>query len=321
MSHPKTKPQHWRAGASISANADSELQKHLSVLHGLYGNHAAVDFSEACRRAGLVVNGSAIADGTLHRVPVEGDKSGTRNGWYCLHLDGVPAGAFGSWKGDWRETWRGGGTELITAAERQRLDKMVTAAKHQRDAETLQRWSAARESAAQEWARAVKADAAHPYLVRKNVKTHGIRQRDDVLLIPMRDGDGVLWNIQSIANNGTKRFRYGGRKTGTYHAIGGPIKEALCIVEGYATGASVHESTGLPVAVAFDCGNLAPIARVLRAKYPTARITLCADNDIHTEGNPGLTKATRAAAEIKAWVAIPPAGFNDFNDAACGVMI
>ena len=31
---------------------------------------------------------------------------------------------------------------------------------------------------------------------------------------------------------------------------------ALFIVEGYATGATVHEATGHAVAVAFDAGNL-----------------------------------------------------------------
>jgi putative DNA primase/helicase len=37
-------------------------------------------------------------DGRVHRYRVQGDKSGSRNGWYVLHAHPVLAGAFGSWK-------------------------------------------------------------------------------------------------------------------------------------------------------------------------------------------------------------------------------
>ena len=37
-------------------------------------------------------------DGRLVRYRVEGDKPGSRNGWYVLHSQPMMAGAFGSWK-------------------------------------------------------------------------------------------------------------------------------------------------------------------------------------------------------------------------------
>ncbi|MEO5813008.1 MAG: toprim domain-containing protein, partial [Rhodanobacter sp.] len=156
---------------------------------------------------------------------------------------------------------------------------------------------------------------AHPYLIAKGVHAHGIRQVKGLLLIPLRDADGVLWNVQTIAPDGTKRFLSGGRKRGLYHGIGASVTGLLCVAVGYATAASVHEATGYPVAAAFDCGNLESVAKVLRAKYPQVMITICADNDVHTPGNPGLTKATIAARVIGGNVAIPPDGYNDFNDA------
>lgn len=35
-------------------------------------------------------------DGRLHRYRIDGDRTGTLNGWYVLHSDHPPTGAFGS---------------------------------------------------------------------------------------------------------------------------------------------------------------------------------------------------------------------------------
>lgn len=316
MAHIRQRPGGNRGE---SGNAVRAGRGDFTALHALYGSDVCSTFADTARGRGLLIEGPAIGDGSLHRVHVNGDKRGTRNGWYLLHLDGVPAGAFGSWKGDWRETWHAYGSDQIPASQRMRLNAAITEAKRQRDAETQQCWQAAAQAAQALWRAAGAADSAHPYLLRKSVKAHGLRQSGGLLLVPMRDADGVLWNLQTIAADGTKLFRKGARKTGNYHAIGGPVTDVVHIAEGYATAASIHEATGQPVAVAFDCGSLAPVARVLRAKYPRARIILCADNDTTTPGNPGLTKATAAAAEVGGRVALPPDGFNDFNDAARGV--
>ena len=65
--------------------------------------------------------------------------------------------------------------------------------------------------------------------------------------------------------------------------------------------------------VAFDAGNLMPVALAFRKKYPDMDIIICADNDTETEGNPGLTKAKEAAKAINARLAVPPIS-GDFND-------
>lgn len=79
----------------------------------------------------------------------------------------------------------------------------------------------------------------------------------------------------------------------------------LCICEGYATAASIYKATGWAVAVAFDAGNLTPVAKALHEKYPDQKIIVCADNDIKTLGNPGVARAREAAAAVGALVAIP----------------
>ena len=84
-----------------------------------------------------------------------------------------------------------------------------------------------------------------------------------------------------------------------------PMGSTLLICEGYATGATLHESTGHAVAVAFNAGNLKPVAMALRDRYPDFRLILAADNDRHTPGNPGLTKANEAALVVGGLVAAP----------------
>ena len=84
--------------------------------------------------------------------------------------------------------------------------------------------------------------------------------------------------------------------------------EPLCLCEGYATGASIYEATSYPVAVAFNTGNLLPVAQSLRARFPDSRLVLCADDDAATDGNPGLTKAKEAARAVGGLLAVPDFG-------------
>ncbi len=169
------------------------------------------------------------------------------------------------------------------------------------------------------------------YLVRKGVLPYGVRfSSGGGLFVPMRDAAGKLWNRQRIApekpaNGGTdKLFQKGGRKSGLWHLISPTASAApavLLIAEGYATGASLHQATGYPVAVAFDAGNLAHVAKALRTLYTTALLVLCGDDDVQTNAqrghNPGRDKAT-AAARAVGGLAVFPAGLHDggsdFND-------
>jgi len=92
--------------------------------------------------------------------------------------------------------------------------------------------------------------------------------------VPMQDRAGKLWGYQFINPQGGKKFLKFGRKSGLFHLIEGEGPPALC--EGYATGASIHQATGWSVAVAFDAGNLKPVAEALA---PDGVRLICADND------------------------------------------
>jgi putative DNA primase/helicase len=196
---------------------------------------------------------------------------------------------------------------------------------------------AAREALAM-WANASE-QGASPYLVRKGVSAHGVRfLADGTLVVPMRNAAGELQNLQRIAptrpagDAPEKRYLAGGRKSGLCHVIGdvdgAPV---LLLVEGYATGASVHEATGRPVAVCFDAGNLVHVAKALRERWPGLPMLVCGDDDRDTEArsrkNPGREKAEAAAraastAEGVASLALPVGlvdGGSDFNDLAAHV--
>lgn len=259
------------------------------------------DFAQVIEAAGLHP-AHIVADGRLHRCPAKGDRHGKESGWYVLHLDGTAAGVFGDWRSGLSEQWRHASTQAMTPDELARLRRGVAEAKAQRERERQRNRITAQRVAVERWKRATEAAPSHPYLRRKRVAVHGIRQLGALLLVPMRDASGTLWAVQSITGDGEKRFLRGARKRGLYHAIGAPVNSVLCIAEGYATAASIYEATGYPVAVAFDCGNLLPVARTLRGKYPHARFIVCADNDTETQArigrNPGIEAATAAAQAV-----------------------
>lgn len=247
------------------------------------------------------------ADGKVHRFRVEGDKSGSQNGWYVLHSHPVLAGAFGSWRTGATHSWREEGAKPLTAAEQAELRRQFAAMQAARAAEQEAVHQAARERAQKLWELARPAHDGHPYLARKRVRAIGLRQLRESLLVPLRDGAGCLHSLQFIGPDGAKRFLTGGRMAGCYFAIGRPVGELL-LAEGYATAATVFQATGVATAAAFNCGNLLAVARALRAKFPCLRIIVCADNDAATPGNPGLTKATEAARAVQGFVALPRFG-------------
>lgn len=262
-------------------------------------------FVQAMSAAGLEpVKRIDLVDGKLVRFRVQGDKPGSRNGWAVLHHQPIAAGAFGSWRTGEHHTWKATSNETMTPAERAELQHKLQAAQRMRMEEEARVRTAAAARAAKLWSGAKPATDDHPYLQAKGVHAFGLRALRDQLMIPARDADGRLHTLQFIGPDGAKKFLTGGRISGCYFAIGRPA-DVLLLAEGYATGATLYQATGSAVAVCFNCGNLLPVARALRAKFPRLQFVVCADNDIGTPGNPGLTAAHQAARAVGARVAFP----------------
>lgn len=280
---------------------------------------ATEQFREAIQSAGLHPPDTIEPDGKLHRF-ASNDKRGDDAGWYVLHDGGVPAGAFGDWRTGASQTWRANIGRKLSPAEVAAHRAKVEAMRREREAEEARQQKEAAAKAGEVWKAARPAPAGHPYLVARGIGPNGARVQDDRLLIPLC-ADGVIHSMQHIAADSDKRFLPGGRVAGCYFSMGSPKgAAALCIAEGFATGASIHEATGYPVAVAFYAGNLCAVAIAMRGKFPELRLILCADDDYRTEGNPGLTKATEAAQAVGGLLALPdfganrPEGAKDFND-------
>ena len=276
-------------------------------------------FRTAMLDAGLTPPEAIEADGQLHRYHVEGDKAGSKNAYYVLHLDGRAAGVFGSWKSGLRSTWAADGKRMSEAA-REAFSKLIEAARLKAQAERRAEHEARAIEARSEWAAAEPANPAHPYLIRKGVKPHNLRQRGGLLIVPLFDAFGLLWNVQRIQADGGKRFKPG-RAGGLFSPIG-DLNEprTILICEGWATGATLHEETGHPVLCAMNAGSLLPVATAARSAWAGAELVICADNDRQTEGNPGVTYATAAAKAVGAKLIVPqfPDGVpgSDFNDLA-----
>lgn len=280
------------------------------------------EFCDALNDAGLGVPKAGLqADGQLHRYQGEDDKPGRRNAWYVLHLDGCPAGAFGSWRTGFSSYWRAKSVRANPVAD-ECLRRAIAKAKARADSERRTNQCAASFRALSRWNAANAADPSHKYLTSKRVLPHGIRQHGTALLIPLIDADGKLWNIQTIQPDGTKRFQKAARVTGCFAPVGTlPADgDSLYICEGWATAATLHSDSGLTVLAAMNAGNLKHVAIAARDRWPRSEIVICGDDDRNTPGNPGRTKANEAAVKIGATVAFPTfsdgESGTDFNDLA-----
>jgi putative DNA primase/helicase len=278
------------------------------------------EFRDAIIAEGLTPPKVIVGDGRIHRFPSNGHAKDDA-GWYKLHLDGVPAGAFGCWRSQIKQTWCAGSEAMLTPELRAEREAFLANAQREAEAERQRCYNEAAIKARHIWDAATDAPDDHDYLERKGVKSHGLRCDGERLLVPVIR-DRRLRSLQLIDRDGGKLFLEGGEAGGGHFYIGGVSEEQIYIVEGYATGATVHEVTGETVAIAFNAGNLVAVAKAVRAKFSNSEIIVAADDDYRTEGNPGVTKAREAAAAIGGKVVVPefgdnrPEGATDFNDMA-----
>ena len=276
--------------------------------------------------AGLPCSDDLIADGKLHRYDVQGDRPKSGAGWYVLFDDmGFQAGSFGSWKTGEKTNFCSKSPKEFSAEEKALYKSQMAVAKLKREAEQAKVEQGCRDWCAKVWPTATKATDDHPYLVKKGVPALGLKMYKDSLMVPLRAiGDNTIHGIQFISPDGTKKFKTGTNKKGKYFKIGKSIDNTGIICEGFATGASIHISTGYGILVAFDAGNLKPVAEAFRACAPEAKIILAADDDQWTAGNPGITNATDAAKAVRGSVVRPrfratetkPTDFNDLYSLA-----
>lgn len=291
------------------------------------------------RDFGLIVG--SIDTGKMQRCKVENDSE--KRGWYMLHDlrlddgDTVLVGSFGMWRGNENNAQK---VELakrtLTDDQRAALKKRMADDKKRIEAERQRLASKAAKRAQQVWNKLLPVGTCQ-YLESKSVQAHGLRFSDSgCAYVPMLDGNGAVHGLQILLPKGHKRITQTGRnkdfwpaglvKKGHWFQLGA-VRDVVLIAEGYATAASIFEATGLPVAVAFDAGNLLPVAEAIKKRHRSVKVLICADDDFKSEGNPGMSAASAAALSVNGAIIAPvftidrevgKKGLTDFNDLHLG---
>ncbi len=282
-------------------------------------------FIKAMRDAGISTQEKIHADGNIHRIYVDGDKAGSRNGWYVVHND-HSFGAFGCWKRNIKKTWFSGDDFYSSCEAKNRYDLIQKNTKKQRENNKAKIVARCQHEASYIWNLSGEATNDHPYLRMKKVNSYGLRLYKKQLVVPIRNVKNDLCGLQYIDHKPNadgsflKKSLPGSDINGNYYLFGCNPNDFIYLAEGYATAVTIHEATGQAVAVSFGAGNLKSVAQSIMKKYPTARLVICADNDRDADKNTGLMAATEAAQLVGALLAVPmfPTAVEgtDFNDLA-----
>lgn len=283
------------------------------------------NFIDAIDTAGLIPPSSIEINGKINRFSSNGRK-GDKAGYYCLHNNGnnFIAGFFGCWRTGIYQTWSNiSRSELNNDRMWDEYQQAIVASRRKAAEERRLEAQTAAKRAEKIWDNATHNAEDHPYLKKKGVHSYGLRvDENNNLLIPVIDFDKKIHSLQQIPidPNQRKHFLADGIISSNFFLILG-IEEIIYIAEGYATAASIHESTGATVYIAFSAVNLIRVAQKVREKNPEAKIIIAADDDALTAGNPGLTQAREAARITKSFIVSPKFGvetdrgkFSDFND-------
>ena len=221
-----------------------------------------------------------IDDDKMHRYRLAGDKPKTENGSYILRIDpdGFAVGGCMNFRDQVWHKWHSNRPRKITDEDRAEWKKRQADAREKQERERAEEAQAAADKAKKIWAAADRT-GSNAYLERKGFTAEaiGCRMSRGSVAVPMWR-DKKLVGLQFIDADGDKLFMKGCAKDGSYHAIKGD-GDMIVIGEGLATMAAVHAALGCSVIVAFDAGNLKPVAVAMRKQYPDARIVFAADGD------------------------------------------
>lgn len=249
--------------------------------------------------------------GRLRKCRVEGGGREKR-GWYWLHEvvsdagDLLIVGGFGQWRG--AENYKHKVRVKKEGWSREQLESMrrrIAEDSKRADQVRARETERAAAAAAKAWAKCSPTGDAE-YLRRKGVGAHGIRfSPSGAIVLPLLDTAGQIHGLQVIRTSAEAKsnkrpekefWPRGVAKKGHFHLIGMPTTIGL-IAEGYATGASGHEATMLPTAIAYDAGNIAAVAAALRKRYKGVRWLILADDDVGQKCN---------ACGARVWLATDP---------------
>lgn len=144
-----------------------------------------------------------------------------------------------------------------------------------------------------------------------------------IAVIPMRDFDGDIWNIQYIGSDGQKNFQSGGRIKGLFNVVS-PFCEddTIYLGEGYATTLSFYLATGESTVACFSASNIKNVIKeFIDHGYKPEQLIVLADwdggNAPHI-GNTGMIEVQKIRKEFGVRAIYPWGGLHsssyDFSD-------
>ena len=286
------------------------------------------DLISEMRSNGLLVD-FLDTTGNLVRVSVSAtansrpDKANERSGFYAYNqLDNNFVCIYGNWRTsqEWKFTSYNP-NEMSAEQKRLMQTKLEESQKRREEAKTKKQEEVS--IYAKEKFASANEVTDHNYLNDKKVKSYGLKTINGNLLIPVhsitKSDNGILVNdiksLQYIFPDGSKKFVGGGEIKGNVFLIGCeatelPYLDTLILCEGYATGSSIFEATGLPVAVVFSA-NFCLTASVRLRKVTGAKFVIALDNDTSGIGEKNANEVVNAVSNC---VSRLPSITGDFND-------
>lgn len=259
-----------------------------------------------------------VTDGKLHRFrPSWEPKPNKKRAWYVLFSfrtdsgSELISGSFGWFKGAESYVYN---VELypeqkLSPTERTRLDQEQAEKRRLADQERQAEAQRAADKALSIW-NACSINGHSSYLQRKKIAGVNVRYSRGSIVVPVQDFDGKLYGLQFIDGEGNKRFLTGTQKKGRFCLLAMVADQSgsVGVCEGYATGVSCYMATQWPIFVAFDAGNLEPVARAIRERHPQMKIVIFADDDFDNPDNPGRRHAEAAARSVGGIALFPSIG-------------
>lgn len=306
------------------------------------------EIEDDCRKfmseMGIPLQGAFIADGKPKRYSADQNPKKEDEWYVCFQGvsgSGIPYinTVFGSWSTGERyyfNSFERYKEKLLPTQLRELRQRWKSQNEEvQRDLKVLHDEAAEKAKAIWENASELVSDeAASAYTVLKGIKPFGARYCNNskgypCMVIPIKNGAGDIRSLQffSVGKDGTKykAFMPKGEVKENFYTIGAiKTDQPLYVVEGYATGCSIHEATDCATVVAFTCHNLEAVVSQIRKLYPNNWVIVAGDDDVETKENPGRSEATAAAEKHGCSVVFPvfdskvklPSGKSptDFND-------
>ena len=289
------------------------------------------DLIQTMNDQGLLVNMIDMS-GEVVRVPVKGtaqtrpDKANERSGWYSFFSTGTfQSCTFGNWRTGEKQSWSNTDTNKLSIAEQELLKRQIQEAQDRSNKEREKRHNEVAEDCQSRFAQAEEINE-HKYLTYKKIKSYGFKGIKESLVVPLYNSNShVKPEIRSLqyitpkskksTEDFIKRFVSASEVSGNVFHIGFNWSEfnqleKLVIVEGLATGVSVHQACKLPVLVVFSA-NFGLKALLNIRKFCQAQFILAFDND---KTGLGLKKAEEINQAIPNCVVRIPSVPGDFND-------